>query len=188
MWTISCYSCIPTVFCVIWVAVHWVAGDDWSVADGTACHCQCVWALIPRPLLHQVQWRNLHRNCYHLLCIWGWPHSLSCMWSPAPCMQDHTPIHAFIMSVCWMFQVYEHNPFCGINYPCGKYAAHNNNCMPIDSGSSLLNMTDFNMTGSGYIEEVTTTMGSVLMENATEPVPMIPVSYTHLTLPTIYSV
>ena len=58
--------------------------------------------------------------------------------------------------------------------------------MPIDSGSSLLNMTDFNMTGSGYIEEVTTTMGSVLMENATEPVPMIPRGFHICNQPNIF--
>ena len=39
----------------VWSRVHPVAGDDWSVADVTAAHRQCLRALLPHPLLHEVQ-------------------------------------------------------------------------------------------------------------------------------------
>lgn len=69
-------------------------------------------------------------------------------------------------------QIHDRNPVCGINYPCGKFATYTNTCEKIDYTAT--NYSAGNDSGSGMMGDMTTTVSSILMENATEAPPSLP--------------
>lgn len=81
----------------------------------------------------------------------------------------------------FVLQVYERNPLCGINYPCGEAAHLTNTCLPLDEHhddgnlSNYTNISDhmtghMTMEGNGMIGMMTTTMSDMMNET----VPTLP--------------